>query len=113
MIGVPAGPDTTRTASSSSEIRVQHGTAGAVTLGENAGMAYRITAEAVLIEASRMDSAERWRAWLECGGDSHPVRTLPETHAGGTTPTVYCRHCWTLFTVVGGAMNRPQALEQR
>ena len=78
-----------------------------VPLSKNPRMPQRLTAEAVLIEASRMDPTERWRAWHTCGADAHPFKQLPQTDSRGSTLTLYCRDCWTLFTADGNAVNRP------
>jgi hypothetical protein len=32
---------------------------------------------------------------------------LPQTSALGSTPMLYCRSCWTLFTVHGEPVNHP------
>lgn len=71
-------------------------------------MMAHVTPEMVLIEAARMDPGERWRAWLECGGDAHPIQTLPPS-AGGGTKTHYCVHCWTVFSD-WGPVNPPDRM---
>jgi hypothetical protein len=73
----------------------------------NAPMPQRVSAEAVLIQASRKDRGERWRAWQKCGADSHLPNMLPQTSADGPTPMLYCPCCWTLFTVRGDPVNTP------
>jgi hypothetical protein len=67
----------------------------------------RVTAEAVLIEASRMDRGHRWQAWQTCGVESHRPTILPQINADGSTPMLYCPSCWTLFTVHGDPVNHP------